>query len=309
MVPMPDAIAHYKILDHLGTSGLGDQFRTRDRKRGHTVAISILPRSIVEDRARLDALLCTARSAATVSHPNIAALIEVGQDGPYRYLAFEFVAGERLSAILRGRPLHLRRAVDFAIQLAAALAEAEGRGINHGSVSSDTIVITPNDRPKLIDFGLSEFTADGPARVATAPRNAVTDATPRDRQGALDDIYGLGIVMFEMLTGRQFSAARSAAPVTSPATINKTVPSELDDVVRKALAEDCDKRYQTAVTLAAELRAVAAILDARAALAAETDRPVTPRGKKRLLMTVAVLTALAGLVFWIWHSAAVRLGG
>ncbi len=306
---MPDAIAHYKVLDHLGTGGLGERYRTRDTKLGHTVALSILPRSIVGDDARLDALLQAARSAAAVSHPNIAALIEIGQEGPDRYLAFEFVPGERLSAMLRGRRLDLRRAVDFAIQLAAALAEAEGRGINHGNVSSDTIIITPKDRPKLIDFGLSEFTGGSAAERATAPRVPATDGKPRDRQGALDDIYGLGIVMYEMLTGRQFSAARSTGRVPSPATINKTVPSELDDIVCKALSEDCDKRYQTAVTLAAELRAVAAILDTRAALAAETDRPATPQGHGRLFTTVAVLTALAGLVFWMWHSVAWRLGG
>jgi serine/threonine-protein kinase len=309
MALVPDVIGQYKILDYLGTGGLGERYRTRDTKRGHTVAITILSDSIVEDRARLDPLLRAARSAAAVSHPNIAALIEIGPDGPLRYLAFEFVPGERLSAILRGRPLHVRRAVDFAIQLAAALAEAEGHELSHGNVCADTVVITPNDRPKLIDFGLAEFTAGGADRRATGPRIPINDGTPRDRQGVLDDIYGLGIVMFEMLTGRQFSTAQSAGPVTSAASINKAVPSELDDVVRKALTEDCHKRYQTAVTLAAELRAVAAILDARAALAAETDRSGTPHGHRRLLTTVTALTVLAGLVFWIWHSAAWRLAG
>lgn len=256
---MPDAIAHYQILDRLGPTALGEAYRTRDTKVGRSVAVTILSEKIVSDPGRLTRVLGAARLAATLSHPNIAALFDVGDDGPRWYLASEFVPGEPLSTKIRGTPLDVRRAIDFAIQLADALAEGEIRGIHHGDVRPDTIVISSKDRPKLGHFGLSGSSADG-----RPPAQRASDDAPLDRQGALDDIRALGWVMHEMLTGRTVSPAQRER-AASPAAINSAVPRELDLIVRKAVSTDLATCYQTAATLGAELRALAAILEVRAA--------------------------------------------
>jgi len=253
-----EAIGHYRILDRIGTTSLGEAYRTRDTKVGRSVALTVLSAEIVGDPERLTRVLDAARLAATLSHPNIAALFEVGEDGSRWYLASEFVPGETLSAMLRGTPFDVARAIDFAIQLAEAVAEGELRGINHGDVRAGTIVISSKDRPKLGHPGLSRACVDG-----IPPAHEAHPEMPLDRQGALDDIRAMGWVMHEMLTGRPLSLAqRDNAKL--PVTFNAAVPRELVEIVRKALSTDLATRYQTAITLGAELRALAAMLEVRA---------------------------------------------
>jgi eukaryotic-like serine/threonine-protein kinase len=251
-----EAIGHYRILDRIGTTALGEAYRTRDTKVGRSVALTVLSEEIVGDPERLERVLDAARLAATLSHPSIAALFEVGQDGHRWYLASEFVPGETLSTKLRGTPFDVARVIDFAIQVADAVAEGELRGINHGDVRAGTIVISSKDRPKLGHPGLSRACVDG-----ARPARESHPEMPLDRQGALNDIRALGWVMHEMLTGRSLSPAQreSATPPTLPAA----VPRELAEIVRKAWSTDLATRYQTAVTLGAELRALAAMLKVR----------------------------------------------
>lgn len=251
---MLEAIGQYRILDRIGATALGESYRTRDTKVGRSVALTILSEEIVSDPVRLSRVLGAARLAATLSHPNITALFEVGDDGPRWYLASEFVPGETLATKLRGTPFDVARAIDFAIQLADAVAEGELRGINHGDVRAGTIVISSKDRPKLGHPGLSRTCGEG---------GLPEHETPLDRQGALDDIRALGWLMHEMLTGRALSPAQRES-ATPPATFNAAVPRELAEIVRKALSTDLATRYQTAVTLGAELRALAATLEVRA---------------------------------------------
>src|SRR5262247_3954896 len=126
---MPDAIAHFKVLGQLGSGGLGEVFRARDTRLGRTVAVKVLPEALKADPKRLDSIGEAAKTAAAISHPNITALFEGGQDGGQYFLVFEFVSGDQLSALIDGRALNVRRAVELAIQIADALAEAESRGV------------------------------------------------------------------------------------------------------------------------------------------------------------------------------------
>lgn len=305
---MPDAIAHYKLLDRIGTGGLGELYRARDSKFGRTAAVRLLPAGVVADSERLNRLLTAARRAAELSHPNIAALFDVG-DASNPYLASEFVPGELLRTKLAGRPLDVRRAVDFVIQLADALAEAEGQGLIHGDIRAATIIITPKDRPKLLHFGLSAFTTSGSARPeAAAAARSKDDASSAD-QDARIDIRALGWVMYEMLTGRAAERGEGTEP-SLPAVISRTLPPEIDAVIRKMVSKDPDKGYQTAATVAADLRAVAAILDARSA--AVEAAPDSRRDSLRSLQPMAIAVLLAVLAFlavWIWRSGGWHLSG
>ena len=138
-----------------------------------------------------------------LSHPNIAMLFEGGQEGDRYFLVFEFVQGQPLASLINGRPLHVRRALEFGINLADALAEAHAADLIHGDIRPDTIMITPKDRAKFMNFGLAPFTGGGMGRLNASPPYVSPEEIAGKPADARSDIYSLGAVMFEMLTGRQ----------------------------------------------------------------------------------------------------------
>jgi serine/threonine protein kinase len=294
---MPDAIAHYKVLAPLGAGGLGEVYRARDTNLGRTVAVKVLPAGMT-DPARLEALLETARRLMDLSHPNIAMLFEIGQEGDRHFLVFEFVQGQPLGSIINGRALHVRRALEFGINLADALADAHAVDMIHGDIRPDTIMITPKDRAKFMNFGLSRFTAGGARRLTSAAPYVAPEELAGHPGDSRSDIYSLGAVMFEMLTGRQ----RARGLVL--AGLNATVPPDLEQTIGRMLAANIEHRIQSAATVAAEFRSVAAILDVRteAAEAAEAAEPVRRRREQRrtgvTAIAVGVLVLASAIAVW-----------
>ena len=176
-----ETIAHYRILERLGESGLGEMFRARDTKVGRTVALTIPPGGIQDDTSKRERLLSDAKEAMTVSHPNLAALYEAGEDGGRLYLAFEFVPGDTLDRVIAGHPLNVRRAIDLTSQIADGLAEAHAAELPHGDVTARRVVITPKGNAKLLDLGFSRWTrAAGSAG------------------GEAADIEAVGVLFFQM---------------------------------------------------------------------------------------------------------------
>jgi len=323
---MLEQLGHYKILDRIGSGGMGDVYRARDTRLGRTVAIKVMPAAVAEDPERRERFLPDARAAAALSHPNIAALYEIGEDDGHLFLVFEFVPGEPLSKVIGGRPLNPRRAIQFAAQVADALADAHAAGIVHRDIKPDNIVITPKGNAKVLDFGLALWTAGGAAReqAAQAVTTLATGAgsalgtlaymSPEQARGEAPDertdIFSLGVALYEMLTGtRPFQGATPAAlvfevvqkPVPPPSTINREVPRDLDAVVARALERDPAARFDSAATLAAELRAVEHAIQDRperidTAVAAAVTRPRASRTGWILpavaLVLIAALTAL-----------------
>jgi serine/threonine-protein kinase len=270
---MLETVGHYKVLDRIGAGTLGDVYRARDTRLGRTVAVKVPGNSLQADRARLDALAADARAASVLSHPNIAALYEIAQEADGRvFLVFEFVPGEPLRRVIAGRPINVRRAVDLATQIADALADAHAVEMTHGGLTSDTVMVTPKGNAKILDFGFARWTSRPPA--------AGGDAAA--------DIRALGALLAEMLTGKP---ARPDAP---PA--GSSIPPDLTEIVGRAL-DAGGRGYEAAATCAAELRAVAAVLDARAA-SGEPVRVVPDRRPRasRLWIVVAALVVLAALV-------------
>lgn len=295
---MPDAIAHFKILETLGSGGLGEVYRARDTRLGRTVAVKVLPPAITADPAKFDALGDVAERLTKLSHPNIAMLFEGGQVGDRYYLVFEFVQGQPLSSLINGRPLNVRRAVEFSINLADALADAHAAGLTHGDIRPDTIMITAKDRAKFMNFGLAPFTGGGARRLTAASPYVAPEEIAGGPADARSDIYSLGAVMFEMFTGRQ----RVRGSVLSG--LNSTVPPELEQVIARMLAGTVEHRAQSAAALAAELRSIAAAIDSQteAAEAAGSAEPVRRGGGRRksgLLIVLAILLAAAALAAWV----------
>src|SRR5882672_4196471 len=173
---MFETLGHYKILDRIGAGGMGEVYRARDTRLGRTVAIKVLAPDVAHDPARRDRFLREARAAAALSHPNIAALYEIGDDQGQLFLVFEFVPGDTLNTVIGGRALNPRRAIDFAVQIADALAEAHADGIVHRDINPANVIITPKDKAKVLDFGLATWTAGGAEREHAAHDAAVSGA-------------------------------------------------------------------------------------------------------------------------------------
>jgi len=321
-----EALGHYKILDRIGTGGIGDVYRARDTRLGRTVAIKVASDDIVGDSARRDAFLRDARAAAALSHPNIAALYEAGEDDGRVFLALEFVPGDTLTQSIAGRPLNPRRALEFGIQLADALAEAHAVDIVHRDLRPDNIVVTPKGNAKILDFGLSDWTSGGAARQAaaggapTGPAAALAYMSPEqalgERGDQRTDIFSLGTILFEMFTGKAPFGGSGAgdtlvrivqAVAPAPSTVNPALPRELDAVVAKAMAKSLDARYEAAAALAGELRSVAAVLDVRQSVADEAAPRVAVRPLRRRRVWPFILAGFAmGMAAVLWWLGVIR---
>jgi TolB-like protein len=317
-------LGRYDILERLGVGGMGEVYRARDTKLGRTVAIKVLPDAVVDDPERRERLLREARASAALSHPNICALFEVGgEDATRQYLVFEYVAGDTLRQRIAGRPLNVRTAIEIGVQLADALADAHAAGIVHRDIKPENIIITPRGHPKILDFGLASFTASGMSceNAATEMKTAdgVTLGTaaymsPEQALGAgydhRTDIFSLGIVLYEMLTGvspfKGLTPAATSIQIAQatpalPSTVNGNVPKTLDAIVMRALAKDPNHRYQSAATLAAELRSVAPILDEGEP--AKIAPPVHAR-RARWRSAAVVIGAAVAIAAIVWLARA-----
>jgi eukaryotic-like serine/threonine-protein kinase len=288
-------ITHYNLLERLDPSGPGELFRARDTRVGRTVTIRLLPAGYAADPAERERFFAAAKSVIALSHPNVTTLYEAGEHDSRLFLAFEFMKGQPLRAEMAGRPMNVRRAVELAIQVADGIAEAHGAGFIHGGLSPETVIITAKGHAKIPAFELAARTGfeqtNGGVRLHDydSPEEA-RGQTADDRS----DIYSVGAVLYEMLTTRRPMHKGAAAPSAS----NPHVVKELDDVVLRAVAPNPDSRIQSAAALAAELRSVAAILDARGG-GGDEDEPAAASTSvgKVLLVALAMLAALALIIY------------
>jgi serine/threonine-protein kinase len=318
------AIAHFNVLEQLGESTAGELWRARDTKVGRTVALKLVSAAAFQQPGSRDAFFQDARAAMALSHPNIATLFDAGEYEGDGYLAYEFASGITLRQENDGRSVNPRRAVELAIQIADALADAHGAGILHGDLRPDTIIVTHKGSAKVLEMGMSRWTSGGRVRAqaATAPRSLGPEAVPvvsymspeQVLGGSIDarsDVFSLGVVLYEMLTGRNpFAAARAedtvvnviAAKIASSQAVSTTL-GDLDALVARALAKDIDQRPQSAASFSAELRGIGAILDVRAGDAGPSELlPLDDEGtggRGKWWVAAAAIVAIGGLAWWI----------
>jgi serine/threonine protein kinase/tetratricopeptide (TPR) repeat protein len=275
-VPVPSAlVSHYRLLEPLGSGGMGVVYRAEDTALGRTVALKFLPPQIVRDPKQVQRFREEARTASALNHPNICTIYEVAEEQGEMFIAMEFVEGRPLSESIRDGRMSTSSVVRYARQIAGALEHAHARGVIHRDLKPLNIVITPEGDAKILDFGLAKRT--DPHDVTRKTLQAVTATTiglagtmpymsPEQLEGgdasARSDIWALGIVMYEMAAGvKPFSGDNlyrlCTGIINEPIpSLPETVPPGLAAVIRRSLEKEPSRRYQRAGEVRAALEAL-----------------------------------------------------
>ena len=316
---MERLVGPYRFLERLGEGGLGEVYRARDTQLGRTVAVKCVPAEIAATPGAKARLLTAASTLQSLSHPRIAELWEVVEENGELFLVVEYVEGETLAQVIGGRPLNPRRAAELAAQIADALAAAHAAGVLHLDLRPETVIVTRKGQAKLLDLGLSDFSRTGAVRRraaagASSPETSTTPAafslgylSPEQALGESEDgrsdIFSLGTIFYEMLTGDPpFHARDAGATVISvlgttppPASQrNPAVPRYYDAVVGRLLAKSLQGRYDSVATAAAALRGLAARESDTSSLAASAA------ARRRWPVFAAVAAAVAVAVLsWL----------
>ncbi len=265
-------ILHYKILKEIGKGGMGVVYKAADSKLHRTVAIKALAAELVGDDKARTRFLREARAASAIDHPNICTVYEINEVDDVLFFVMAYIEGQNLKKYINGRPLPVEQALEFALQITDALAEAHHRNVLHRDIKSANVMINERGQLKILDFGLAKLTKTSSDESLVMneltqlgkPFGTASYMSPEQARGeAADvrsDIFSLGIVMYEMLSGHLPFRGKSSVDVmhavmhTEPDAI-EGVPSRLQQIVFKALAKDKTARYQTADALLDDLRA------------------------------------------------------
>ena len=251
----------YRLEASIGTGGMAQVFRGQDTTLDRQVAIKILAPQFARDPSFVERFRREAQAAARLNHPNIVNVYDTGVDGDTNYIVMEYVEGRTLAEYLaRGGTLAPRKAAEIAEKVAEALTAAHARGVIHRDIKPANIMVTRDGRVKVMDFGIARLVA-GPDTVEQTAAVLGTAAylSPEQAQGqtvdARSDLYSLGIVLYEMVTGKPPFTGDSAMAVAykhvqetppPPSSLNADVPPRMDAVVMRALAKNPANRYQSA---------------------------------------------------------------
>ena len=258
----------YEIRSLLGQGGMADVYSAHDSVLGRTVAVKVLRGSLTSEGRALARFREEGEAAASLSHPNIVSLFDIGTDAGVPFIVMELVPGETLSEVIwREAPLPPERAAEIGEAVADALGFSHAAGIVHRDVKPGNIMLTPWGHVKVLDFGIARALSRARLTTSMELRGTAEYLSPEQaRGGEVDgrsDIYSLGAVLFETLTGRPPFEAESALAVarmhveTEPMPVRRlrpSVPISLETIVMRCLAKEPAERYQRAAQLAADLR-------------------------------------------------------
>lgn len=322
---------------------MGDVFLAQDVSLDRKVAIKMLPaRSIGNEQAKRR-LFREAKAAATLDHPNICAIYEVGEEGDCAYIAMQYIEGRTLSHMIKNNALSPPEVVDIGIQAAEALAEAHSRGVIHRDIKPQNVIITPRGQVKILDFGLAKILRDENALSTGELDSRLTETgevvgtvgymSPEQLRDlpldARSDLFSLGVLLYECATGKSAFVGSTKIQISlqvievdpqRPSQLSAEIPIELDTIILKALAKDVEARYQSAGALLEDLRRLRETLQG----SGNDTRPLTPQprivrstagatlssGIRRVPVRVKVGVGILALLmfgawsaFRIWHSS------
>ena len=304
---------HYRVLRPLGAGGMGEVYLAEDTRLKRHVAIKILPAAVAADPDRRARFEREAQTIAGLNHPNIVTVHSVEEAGTIAFITLEYVDGRTLADLIPKNGLPLRRLLALATQIADAVAAAHQHGIVHRDLKPANVMVTADDRVKVLDFGLAKLreateieTASMPTRELTREGRiigTVAYMSPEQAEGRhvdeRSDIFSLGVILYEMATGeRPFKGDTSVSTLSSilrdtPRTltdVNPELPRDLAIIVRRCLAKDPDRRYQSAKDLRNELEELQQALDS-----GELSAPPARHRPERHWWPVAAVAALVAI--------------
>jgi len=316
MVAKGTSLGPYEILSHLGSGGMGEVWRARDRRIGRDVAVKVLPESFAHGEELLQRFELEARAAGALNHPGLVTIFDVGTTDGAPYIVMELLEGQTLRAVLEDAApaaLPVRKAVDYAIQIASALAVAHEKGIVHRDLKPDNIFVTADRRVKILDFGLAKLAvnatdADGRRHTAKHLTSAgFIVGTPgymspeQVRAAPLDhrtDIFSLGSVLYEMLAGRPAFEGESVIETMHAVLADEPPPLEKPDVspgleaaLRRCLEKDPGARFQSARDLAFHLQSLPEMQRGTTTTRREAVRPGWSRRYRAAVLVLPLLVA------------------
>ncbi|MGB2663038.1 MAG: protein kinase [Candidatus Acidiferrum sp.] len=321
----------YEIQDALGAGGMGEVYRARDTRLERTVAIKILPAQFSADPVRKQRFEREAKTISSLNHPHICVLHDIGNQDGVDYLVMECVEGETLAKRLEKGPLPLEQVLKYGAQIADALDKAHRSGIVHRDLKPGNIMLTPTGM-KLLDFGLAKpampmttlatLTATAPKQSPVTQEGTIVGTfeymSPEQVEGkevdCRSDIFSLGAVLYEMLTGRKAFQGKSQLSVASAildkepepiSSVKPLTPPALDHAVRRCLAKDPEERWQAARDLALELKWIAESSSQTTLTSNTPGHTLRTRWKRTVAWCVGsfILAAVATSAVWNWNRA------
>jgi serine/threonine protein kinase/tetratricopeptide (TPR) repeat protein len=310
----------YHIVEELGQGGMGRVYRAIDTKLNEEVALKLVRPEIAWDDSTLDRFRNELKIARKISHRHVGRVYELMEEKGVHYTTMEYVAGQDLRGLIRQTgQLTVKKAVSIAVQILGGLAEAHHLGVTHRDLKPSNIIVDREGNARIIDFGIARASGakgiTGAGQVIGTPEYMApeqVEGKPADRQA---DLYALGVILFEMVTGRPpfegetplgVAVKHKTEPPPAPRSLAPQIPAELDRVILHSLEKDRDKRYQTSDEFLAALAAVDEALPT-------TERPAPPRKpttskkitveftpKKLVIPAVALAVLLVAVVF-LWR--------
>src|SRR5271165_2635058 len=324
-------ISHYRILEKLGEGGMGVVYRAEDLKLSREVALKFLPEDMTRDRVSVERFEREARAAAAINHPSICTVYEVDEHEGIPFLAMELLEGMTLKRRIGERPVAMDSMLNWAIQVTDGLDAAHARGIVHRDIKPANIFVTQRAQAKILDFGLAKLIAakslsgapytdktatmvadlSAPGSATGTPGYMSPEQARGDELDARTDLFAVGIVLYEMSTGKMPFHGKTLGAVMAailhdvpepPSQVNPKIPEAFQHIIWKALEKDPDHRYQTASDMRADLKRLQRDLNSGRS---QSAFPFTPASRTqpvrrtiRWFHVAALAIASAVLVWW-----------
>jgi serine/threonine protein kinase len=302
-------ISHYQILEKLGEGGMGVVYKAQDTKLNRTVALKFLPPLKSADPKSMDRFLQEARATSNLDHPNISVIHEIGDtDDGRSFICMGYYDGQTLKEKLETDPPDINASIDIVLQIAAGLERAHEEGIIHRDIKPGNIMITARGEVKIVDFGLAKLLNESGVTETGRGIGTLPYMSPEQLQGrnvdSRSDLYSLGIILYEMLTGRHpheeehyaalmYSIINTEPP--PPSLLNPAVPKEIDEIVLKLIEKSPEKRFKSATELIDQLEQAMHFEDSASGVQVPAIRPLLRQPKIALiiLLVILILSALS----------------